>query len=97
MKEDEFVIFAELDRDKFEEILERLMTYFQGIRFGRQGDDWIWVNFEEGKIEIDSFFSNNLEVKGTQGQLETAARILDYLEKTWILKRFNPPKPDLTR
>ncbi|MBI3152735.1 MAG: hypothetical protein HYZ21_11420 [Chloroflexi bacterium] len=64
MDQDEFVIFAELDREKFEDILEKLMQHFQNVRFGRQGDDWIWVNFAEGKIEIDTFHSTNLEVKG---------------------------------
>ena len=97
MDDNTFVIFAELDRDKFEDILDRLMKFYPSIQFGRQGDDWIWVHVKEDKIEIDSFFSNQLEVKGMQKHTETVQHILKVIEKEWILKRFDPPKEDLTR
>lgn len=97
MKQDEFVIFAELDREKFEDILERLMKFFQMVQFCRQGDDWIWVHFPDGKIDIDTFTSEHLQVKGKKSQQKSAKEILDYLERDWILKKFNPPQADLTR
>lgn len=97
MTQDEFVIFAELNREKFEDILDRLMKYFQGIQFGRQGDDWIWVHVEDERIEIDSFTSEQLEVKGRRKHSKTVQDILRFIEKEWILNRFNPPKKDLTR
>ena len=97
MDKDTFVIFAELNRDKFEDILDRLMKYYPSIQFGRQGDDWIWIHLEDDKIEIDSFFSDQLEVKGRQKHSKTIREILQALEKEWILKRFDPPKQDLTR
>ncbi len=96
MDQDEFVIFAELDREKFEDILEKLMQNFQNVRFGRQGDDWIWVN-AEGKIEIDTFHSTNLEVKGRRGQYSVIKEMMRLLESKWIIHKFNPPKVDLTR
>lgn len=97
MTQDEFVIFAELNREKFEDILDRLMKYFQGIQFGRQGDDWIWVHVEDDRIEIDSFTSKQLEVKGRRKHSKTVKYILQVIEKEWILKRFDPPKKDSTR
>ncbi|NOH00685.1 MAG: hypothetical protein HND47_01265 [Chloroflexi bacterium] len=97
MKQDEFVIFAELDREKFEDILERLMKFFQMVQFGRQGDDWIWVHFTDGKVDIDSFTSQALQVKGRRAQQKSARQILDCLEKEWIIRKFNPPQADLTR
>jgi len=97
MKQDEFVIFAELNREKFEDILDRLMKYYPSIQFGRQGDDWIWVHVEDDKIEIDSFHSKQLEVKGRQKHSKTVKHILQVIEKEWILKRFDPPKADSTR
>jgi len=97
MTQDEFVIFAELNREKFEDILDRLMKYFQDIQFGRQGDDWIWVHVEDDRIEIDSFTSEQLEVKGRRKHSKTVQDILRFIEKDWILNRFNPPKKDLTR
>lgn len=97
MKQDDFVIFAELNREKFEDILERLMKFYQMVQFGRQGDDWIWVHFNDGKIDIDSFSSDNLQVKGKKTQARSAKELLEYLEKEWVIKKFNPPQPDLTR
>lgn len=97
MDENEHVIFAELNRDKFEDILDRLMKFYPSIQFGRQGDDWIWVHVDDEKIEIDSFFSEQLEVKGRQRHSKTVRHILQVIEKEWILKRFDPPKADLTR
>jgi len=52
---------------------------------------------EDDKIEIDSFFSEQLEVKGRQRHSQTVNHILQVIEKEWILKRFDPPKADLTR
>lgn len=97
MDENEHVVFAELNRDKFEDILDRLMKFYPSIQFGRQGDDWIWVHVDDEKIEIDSFFSEQLEVKGRQRHSKTVRHILQVIEKEWILKRFDPPKADLTR
>jgi hypothetical protein len=39
MNQDEFVIFAELYRDNFDEILQSLGEQFKDIQSGRQGDD----------------------------------------------------------
>lgn len=97
MEQDEFFIFAELKRERFEDILDRLMAYYAGIRFGRQDDDWIWIHADDGRVEIDSFSSEQLEVKGGRGQTGTIKRILGVMEKDWVLKRFDPPKEDLTR
>lgn len=97
MAQDDFVIFAELKREKFEDILDRLAKYFQNIQFGRQGDDWIWIHVEDDRIEIDSFFSEQLEVKGRLKHSKAVRETLKFMEKGWILKRFDPPKEDLTR
>jgi len=97
MDENGHVIFAELNRDKFEDILDRLMKFYPSVQFGRQGDDWIWIHVEDDKIEIDTFFSEQLEVKGRQKHSKTVKHILQIIEKEWILKRYDPPKADSTR
>ena len=97
MNQDDFVIFAELNRERFDEILQTLMGQFKDIQSGRQGDDWIWVHFEDDKIEIDSFFSMDLEVKGQYAQYPFAMQILHELKDDWILQVFDPPKIDMTR
>jgi len=97
MNQDEFVIFAELDREHFESILERLKQSPQVIQSGRQGDDWIWINFRYGKIEIDTFYSMNLEVKGRREQYDSVNQLLKSLDIKWIIAVFNPPKIDLTK
>lgn len=97
MKQGEFVIFAELNREKFEEILKTLQTHFSDIQFGRQGDDYIWINFSNEKIEIDSFYSMNLEVKGKRKHYSIAKEILARLDEDCIHEIFDPPKVDLTK
>ena len=97
MNQDDFVIFAELNRDKFDGILQTLMSHFENIEYGRQGDDWIWIPIGDDKIEIDSFYSMNLEVKGKYERLSFVRQILQELRDDWILQVFNPPKIDMTR
>lgn len=97
MNQDDFVIFAELNRDHFDEILQTLQKRFEYIEHGRQGDDWIWVHLENDKLEIDSFYSMNLEVKGRYEHTPVVGQILQALKDDWILQVFDPPKFDLTR
>ena len=97
MNQDDFFIFAELNRDKFDEILQTLKSHFENVESGRQGDDWIWIHLGDDKIEIDSFFSMNLEVKGMYKYLPVVQQILQELDADWVLEIFDPPKPDLTR
>ena len=97
MNQDEFVIFAELSRDHFDEILQSLMGQFKNIQSGRQGDDWIWIHLGEDRIEIDSFYSMELEVKGKRKHYTTAMQAIQTLDDRCILQVFDPPKIDLTR
>ena len=97
MNQDDFVIFAELNRDHFDEILQTLTEHFENIQSGRQGDDWIWVHLGDDKIEIDSFYSMELEVKGKYRYIEIAEQIIQRMKDNWILHVFDPPKKDLTR
>lgn len=79
--QDEFVIFAELHRDKFDEILQSLTGPFKDIQFGSQGDDWIWIHLGDDKIEIDSFYSMELDVKGNTN----TTRLRSKLSEKWTL------------
>lgn len=97
MNQDEFVIFAELNRNHFDEILQTLSEQFKNIQSGRQGDDWIWIHLGEDRIEIDSFYSMELEVKGKRKHHTTAMQIIQKMEKSWIIQVYDPPKVDLTR
>jgi hypothetical protein len=97
LSQDEYFIFAELNRDNFDEILQTLQSHFERVEYGRQGDDWIWIHLRDDKIEIDSFFSMNLEVKGKFRHLPIVRQMLADLQSDWILQVFDPPKIDLTR
>jgi len=97
MDQNEFVIFAELHRDHFDEILRSLTEQFKDIQSGRQGDDWIWIHLGDDKIEIDSFYSMELEVKGKRRHYTVAIQAIQKLDDSWITQVFDPPKVDLTR
>jgi hypothetical protein len=97
MNQDEFVIFAELYRDHFDEILGSLTGQFKDIQSGRQGDDWIWIHLGDDKIEIDSFYSMELEVKGKRKHYMTAMQVIQKMDTSWIIQVFDPLKIDMTR
>ena len=97
MNQDELVVFAELYRNKFDEILQSLMGQFKDIQSGRQGDDWIWIHLGDDKIEIDSFYSMELEVQGKRKHYMTATQVIKKMNDNWIIQVFDLPKVDTTR
>jgi hypothetical protein len=96
MDQNEKVIFAELGRQWFDSIVEILKKHFGNIQYGSQGDDWIWITRKNIKIEIDTFYSANLEVKGPRKGFNLVQEILNLMNPDWIEKIFTEPKPDLT-
>lgn len=97
MDQNTFVIFAELRRDHFDEILQTLKRYFEHIESGRQGDDWIGIHIDNDTIEIDSFYSMELEIKGKLQHLVVVSQFLQQMAQDWIIQIFDPPKNDMTR
>lgn len=97
MDQNEYVIFSELNRHHFDEILQSLMGQFKDIQSGRQGDDWIWIHLGDDKIEIDSFYSMELDVKGKRKHHDVVKQVLEKMENKWINQIFEPPKIDMTR
>ena len=57
----------------------------------------MWIQLEEDKIEIDSFYSMELEVKGKYKYLDVARQIIQSMKDKWIRQVFDPPKVDMTR
>jgi hypothetical protein len=96
MDQNEKVIFAELGRQWFDSIVEILKVNFGNIQYGSQGDDWIWITRKNVKIEIDTFFSANLEVKGPRKGYATVQEVLSLMRPEWIEKVFAEPKTDFT-
>jgi hypothetical protein len=84
MDQNDFVIFTELNRDHFDDILQTLTDHLKNFQSGRQGDDWIWVHLGEDKIEIDSFYSMELEVKGKYKHLAVARQIIQSMDDDWF-------------
>lgn len=99
MDQKEYVIFAELDAHCFEHIVTVLQRRFDHLQYGRQGDDWIWVEFCHGRerLEIDSFYSPWLELKGRRRNYGLAQEILACLPPACIRCVPQPPRVDLTR
>ncbi len=96
-KQDEYVIFAELKRDHFDDIRQEVEKRDTKIQYGYQGGVCLWLHYSDGKIEIDSFYSLHLEIKGRKRKKDLAYEILSCMQPEWIITTFNPPKIDLTR
>jgi hypothetical protein len=97
MNQNEGVIFAELRRSDFELIVSILSDYFPRLEWGSQCDDWLWVYHRDYKLEIDSFSSMELEMKGPRKSYGLAQEILGRLPSSTLLCVFETPKLDLTR
>lgn len=98
MNQDEIVVFAELNRSYFQQICQTMTSHFSHVQYGSQCDDWLWIHYAHGKVEIDSFNSlNNLEVKAPRKQFGLVQEILNLCQPDWILTRYALPKIDLTR
>lgn len=95
--QDDYVIFAELKRDFFGDIRQEVEKRYPKIQYGSQGDDWIWLHYGDDKIEIDSFYSMELEMKGLKDKQDFADEILSWMKPEWIIAIFEPPKIDMTR
>lgn len=96
MDQDEKVIFAELDRGSFALIVAALAARFDDIQYGSQCDDWIWIERGGMKVEIDSFYSMQLELKGPRRAFGLLQEILALMRPEWIVAGYAVPKPDLT-
>ena len=96
INQNEQVIFAELRRSDFEIIVSILSARFRRMIWGPQGDDWIWIFSKGYKLEIDSFYSLHLDVRGPRRSYGLVREILHSLPSSTIIKEFEIPKGDLT-
>ena len=96
MNQNEQVIFAELRRSDFEIIVSILSARFRRMIWGPQGDDWIWIFSKGYKLEIDSFYSLHLDVRGLRRSYGLVRKILCSLPPSTIIKEFEILKRDLT-
>ncbi|MEB3160423.1 MAG: hypothetical protein VKL20_03050, partial [Synechocystis sp.] len=69
---------------------------FRRVRWGSQGDDWLWILHRGYRLEIDSFYSLQLEVKGPRKSYGLAQEVLHCLPDSAIITVFEIPKLDLT-
>jgi hypothetical protein len=66
------MIFAELEyqedyRDFHADLLTFISIHFSQVKFGLQGDSWIWIFDGEEKVEIDTFSSMKHQIKSHKG------------------------------
>jgi hypothetical protein len=97
MDQNEWVIFAELQRSDFELIVSILSDHFPRLEWGSQCDDWIWIYRRDYKLEIDSFSSMELEVKAQRKAYGLAQEVLSLLPPSVFIDVFECPKLDFTR
>ncbi len=95
--QEEIVIFGELDESNFTLIEAALKERYPRVMSGQQGDSWIWVFHRSGKIEIDTFYSYKLEIRGARKQFGLAHEIINLIRPLCPVKVFDPPKVDETR
>ena len=95
--QEEIVIFGELDESNFAIVETVLKKRYSRVMSGQQGDNWIWVFYRGGKIEIDTFYSHKLEIRGARKQFGLVHEIINLIHPLCSIKVFDPPKVDETR
>ncbi len=95
--QEEIVIFGELDESSFTIVERALKARYSKVMSGQQGDSWIWVFHRGGKIEIDTFYSYKLEIRGARKQFGLVQEIINIIRPLCVVTEFDPPKIDDTR
>jgi hypothetical protein len=97
MEQNEWIIFAELRRSNFEWIVSILSDHFPRLEWSSQCDDWLWIYRRDYKLEIDSFSSMELEVKGPRKAYSLAQEVLHLSPPSVFIDVFECPRFDFTR
>ena len=86
------MVYAEFTREPdFGALVELLQIHFDQVSYGRQGDDWIWVEEDDCKVEIDTFWSMQLQIKTASADCTLIKRVLDLIETKFPVQRFSEP------
>jgi hypothetical protein len=76
-------------------LAEYVQARYDRVEWGSQCDDWLWVHFDEGKLEIDTFYTMQLIVHGPAELRQEAATLVDYIMQRYELTVLDPPEEAL--
>lgn len=88
------MIFARFLREpRFQELVKLLEARFPRVQSGWQSDRWIWIFDGSSKVEIDDFWSHDLEIKAAEPS-ELLEVVLDCLQQHYRISRLAEPEPE---
>jgi len=80
------MIYADfLEEPEFGALVAMLKAHYSDVRFGQQGDSWIWVESEDMKVEIDTFSAMRFQVKSPSKSHRLVVQILALLQQHYKL------------
>ena len=70
-----------------------MQEHYRDVRYGQQGDAWIWIENRDMKVEIDTFTSMQFQVKSPSEKRFLVVKILELLQSHYKLSIY--PEPEL--
>lgn len=90
------MIFADIEyskthSDMHQELVMFVSDHFSKVKFGLQGDSWIWVFDDDVTVEIDTFSSMRHQVKSKNAGAHVQ-RVIAALQLKYKLKIYETPE-----
>ena len=87
------MIYADfLEEPDFHELVALLREKYRDVRYGQQGDSWIWVDNRGMKVEIDTFTSMHFQVKSPSEKRFLVVKVLELLQNRYKLNVYAEPE-----
>lgn len=90
------MIFAELDYPEHysavhHDLQAHLLSHFQQVESGLQGDSWFWVVLGDQKVAIDTFSAMKHQVKAAAPG-SPVQRVIEVLQQKYWVKVYRKPE-----
>ena len=91
------MIFGEMqyeqDYSEFHlELVEFVKSNFSEIKYGLQGDSWIWIFEDDEKVEIDTFYSMKHQIKSASPERHLVKKVISVLSTRYNITVYEKPE-----
>lgn len=79
---------------KFRHLVQFLRNKYSSpkLKFGQQGDDWIWIHDGTDEVSLDNFTSFDMEIKCSNPSAPILQEVVDYLSTKYDLDMLDEPE-----
>lgn len=74
----------------YDELLSYLRNNFSNVKSGLQGDAWIWIEQDDQKVALDTFYSMKFEIK-SHTKDDLLLSVIDCVRKRYNVSLLETP------